>query len=43
MNPYYAAKPELMLRLFDTIIILILLYGSEVWGLSDIKKYVSTI
>jgi hypothetical protein len=42
VNKYNSAQPDLMLRLFDKAILPIMLYGSEVWGFSDIRNHPTT-
>lgn len=35
---FYDLKPELMCMLFDRVIVPILLYGSEIWGLNNVDE-----
>jgi exonuclease III len=37
INAYNGVNPRVLMKLFDAMIVPILLYGSELWGLSDIR------
>lgn len=43
INKYGTARPELMMNLFDKMITPILLYCSEIWGLSDMRKEIGSL